>query len=311
MRATGEPMIDTTTIVQLLAIAVAFSAPLIFAAMGELISERAGVINIQLEGMMLVGAFAGVWAASASGSLSIGFVGGAAAGLALATLHGLLCFVFRAEQVVSGIVLNILALGLTTYALKPVFGANAAASTPTLAKMPLPYLSELPLVGPVLFNQNLMVYAAYALVVGTSLALMRTTWGLAVRAVGEAPAAATSLGINAKRTRWVAVLICGALAGIGGAQLTLAGLGAFTQNVTAGRGFVALAAVILGRWMPVSTLAAVLLFTLTEALQVRAQLLGIDVPYQFLVMAPYAITVVAIALARGGRAPGSLGMRLG
>jgi simple sugar transport system permease protein len=298
---------DTNSLVQLLAIAVASSAPLIFAAMGELVSERAGVINIQLEGMMLVGAFAAVWAALTSGSLIIGFLGGAAAGLALASLHGLLCLVFRAEQVVSGIALNILALGLTTYALKPVIGSAAAASAPTLAKLPLPFLSEIPLIGSVLFNQNPMVYAAYALVVGTSLVLMRTTWGLSVRAVGESPTAAVSLGIDVTRTRWVAVLICGVLAGIGGAQLTLAGLGAFTQNVTAGRGFVALAAVVLSRWMPVPTLFAVLLFTLTEALQVRAQLLGIDVPYQFLVMAPYLITVLAIAFARGGRAPGSLG----
>lgn len=304
-------MIDTATLVQLLAIAVAFSAPLVFAAMGELISERAGVINIQLEGMMLVGAFAAAWAASASGSFYTGFLCGALAGLALAALHGLLCFVFNAEQVVSGIVLNILALGLTTFALKPVFGAGAAASAPTLTKLPVPYLSELPVVGPVLFNQNLMVYASYALVLLTSFALMRTTWGLALRAVGEAPAAAISLGVNVRRTRWVAVLICGALAGIGGAQLTLAGLGTFTQNVTAGRGFVAIAAVVFGRWMPGPTLFAVLLFTLTEALQVRAQLLGINVPYQFLVMAPYAITVAAIAFARGGRAPASLGVRQG
>lgn len=300
---------DAGSITSLLAVAIAFAAPLIFVAMGELISERAGVINIQLEGMMLVGAFAGVWAAMASGSPAIGFVGGAAAGLMLALLHAVLCFVCKAEQVVSGIVLNIFALGLTTFALKPVFGPSAAVAAPTLGNLSIPYLADLPVVGPILFDQNAMVYVAFATVAAIWWFLTRTTAGLALQASGEAPSAAVSMGINVPRVRWMAVLTCGATAGIGGAQLTLAGLGAFTQNVTAGRGFVALAAVVFGRWMPAGTLLAILLFTITEALQVRAQLVGIAVPYQFLVMAPYVVTVIAIAFfMKRGRAPASLGV---
>jgi simple sugar transport system permease protein len=301
---------DATTIAQLLAVAIAFSAPLVYAAMGELISERAGVINIQLEGMMLVGAFSGVWAAMQTGSMTAGFLGGAVAGLMLATLHALLCFVFRAEQVVSGIVLNIFALGLTTYAMKPIFGPSAAVAADTLEKIAIPGLAEIPILGPALFDQNIMVYLAFVAVVAVWWFLKRTTAGLALQAAGEAPSAAISMGINVMRIRWLAVLTCGALAGIGGAQLTLAGLGAFTQNVTAGRGFVALAAVVFGRWMPGTTLVAVMLFTFTEAIQVRAQLLGISVPYQFLVMAPYAVTIIAIAFMKRGRAPASLGVAL-
>jgi simple sugar transport system permease protein len=302
---------DLNTLAQLLAVTLAFSAPLIYASMGELISERTGVINIQLEGMMLAGAFCGVWAAMATGSLAFGFAGGALGGVLVAATHGMLCFVFKAEQVVSGIVLNILVLGLTTYALGPVFGANAGLAVPTLPTVPLPYLSDIPVFGAALFDQNVMVYLALLLVLAVWWLLARTTFGLALHAAGEKPSAALSMGVNVGRLRWMAVLACGALAGIGGAQLTLAGLGTFTQNVTAGRGFVALAAVVFGRWKPAGTLVAVLLFTLTEAVQVRAQLLGIKIPYQFLVMAPYVVTIIALAaFVRRTRAPGSLGVNL-
>lgn len=300
---------ELQAITLLLASTVAFAAPLIFASMGELISEKTGVINIQLEGMMLAGAFCGVWAALASGSLIVGFAGAAAAGVAVALLHGVLCMVFRAEQVVSGVVLNILVLGLTTFAIVPVFGGNLGISAPTLAPMPIPVLSEIPVIGRALFTQNIMVYAALLLVPAVWYFTYRTTSGLAVQAAGEAPTAAASMGVNVRRVRWLALIACGALAGIGGGQLTLAGLGTFTQNVTAGRGFVALAAVVFGRWRPLGTLVAVLLFTFVEAIQARAQVLGIRVPYQFLVMAPYVVTVLALVLfVRRGRPPKALGV---
>jgi ABC-type uncharacterized transport system permease subunit len=299
---------DGNGLIQLFAVTLAFAAPLIFAAMGELVSERSGVVNIELEGMMLAGAFCGVWAALVSDSLVLGFVGGAAAGMLVGALHGTLCFVFKAEQVVSGIVLNILVLGLTTYALAPVFGSNAGLSVPTLTQGPITGISERSGIGPILFNQNLMVYAALLLVPLIWWVMQRTTFGLAIQASGEKPAAAISMGVDVQKLRWIALLMCGGLAGIGGAQLTLAGLGAFTQNVTAGRGFVALAAVVFGQWRPAGALIAVLLFTLTEAVQVRAQLLGVNIPYQFLVMAPYVVTVVALALlVKRSRAPAALG----
>lgn len=299
---------ELSTITLLLAATVGFAAPLIFPAMGELISEKAGVINIQLEGMMLAGAFAGVWAALATGSIIVGFAGAAAGGVLVALIHGVLCFLFRAEQVVSGVVLNILVLGLTTFLIGPVFGSNLGNVAPTLRPVAIPVLNDIPVLGPVLFNQPVTVYLALLLVPAVGFFVYRTVPGLALQATGEKPAAAASMGVNVVRVRWRALLVCGALAGIGGGQLVLAGLGAFTQNVTAGRGFIALSAVVFGRWRPGGALVAVLLFTLVEAIQVRAQVLGVSLPYQLLVMAPYLVTVIALALfVRSTRAPAALG----
>lgn len=293
----------------LLAAGVGLSAPLLFAAVGELISETAGVINIQLEGMMLVGAFCGVLAGTQTGSIVAGFAGAAAGGVALASLHGVICFTFRGNQVVSGVLLNVLALGVTTFGLVAILGNNAGRAVATLDPVEVPLLSSLPVVGPAFFRQNVMVYVAFLLIPVVWYLLRKTATGLALRAAGERPLAAESLGVRVNVTRWAALLTCGALAGIGGAQLVLAGLGAFTQNVTAGRGFIALAAVVFGRWRPVGTMAAVLLFAIADAFQVRAQALDIDVPYQFLVMLPYVMTIVGLVVMTGrARAPLSLGV---
>jgi simple sugar transport system permease protein len=292
----------------LLAATAAFAAPLIFAALGELISEKAGVINIELEAMMLAGAFCGVWAALSSRSLALGFIGAALGGIMVGFAHGLLCFVFRAQQVVSGVVLNILVLGLTTFGIGPIFGSNLGRGAPTLTPIVLPYLSNMPILGRLLFSYTATVYVAFLLVPAVWWLINRTKFGLALQAAGEAPEAALSMGIKVRRLRWLALTVCGALAGIGGGQLTLAGLGAFTQNVTAGSGFIALAAVIFGGWQPLGTLAAVLLFTLVQAIQVRAQALGIHLPYQFLIMAPYVVTILALtAFAGRSRPPRALG----
>jgi ABC-type uncharacterized transport system permease subunit len=295
----------------LLSATLGLAAPLLYAALGETISEKAGVINIGLESMMLAGAFCGVWSCFASHSLPVGFIGAALAGAAVALLHGIVCFVFRAEQVVSGVVSNILVLGLTTYGIGAVFGSNLSLAVPTLADVPLPLLSRIPFLGRAVFTQNVMVYGAFLLVPVVWWAIHRMAPGLAVQAAGELPAAAISMGVNVARVRWLALLICGALAGIGGGQLTLAGLGTFTQNVTAGRGFIALAAVVFGRWEPVGAMIAVLLFTVAEAVQIRAQVFGIHLPYQFLVMSPYLVTTIALAIFVGRvRPPRYLGVNL-
>jgi len=247
----------------LLVAAVALAAPLLFAAVGEVISERAGVINIELEGMMLVGAFTGIWGAYLSGNVWVGFLAAGIGGLIIAVVHGVTCFVFLANQVVSGVVLNILALGLTSFGLDAVFSST----------------------------------------------LNRTSVGLAVKAAGERPDAAEALGVRVMRVRWVSLLTCGVLAGVGGGQLTLAGLGFFTPNVTAGRGFIALAAVVFGKWNPVGAAAAVMLFATFDAFQIRAQALGVDLPYQLLVSLPYLATLVALAgLLRRMRPPAALGI---
>jgi ABC-type uncharacterized transport system permease subunit len=304
-------MIDTNAVVLLLAATLALAAPLLFAALGELISERAGILNINLEAMMLGGAFCGVWAASATASLFAGFVGAALAGIVIAAIHGVLCIALRAEQVVSGVALNILVLGVTTYGVGAVFGSNVSRSVETLTALPIPFLSGLPFAGRVLFDQTATTYIAFLLVPLMWWAINRTVVGLALQATGEQATAAMSMGVNIRLVRWTALLTCGALAGIGGGQLTLAGLGTFTQNVTAGRGFIALAAVVFGRWTPSGAMVAILLFTIIEALQVRAQILGINLPYQFLVMAPYLATILALALfMKRMKAPRGLGINI-
>jgi simple sugar transport system permease protein len=288
---------------------VLLSAPLLYAAMGELISEVAGVINIELEGMMLCGAFAGVMGTSLTGNLGVGFLAAAVGGMAVAAVHGLTSLVFGANQVVSGVVLNILALGVTSYLLSAWLAPRGGTSVATLSLISIPGLSHVPVIGQALFDQNLMVYVAYLTVPVVWWALNRTALGLILKAAGERPATAESLGVDVQRTRWLALLACGLLAGIGGGQLTLAALGIFTQNMTAGRGFIALAAVVFGRWHAFGVAAAVLIFATADALQIRAQALGIGIPYQFLVMLPYLVTLVALAgLFRPMRPPSSLGV---
>lgn len=258
---------------------------------------------------MLVGAFTGIWGAYLSGSVWVGFIAAGLGGLVIALIHGVTCFVFLANQVVSGVVLNILALGLTTFGLDAVFGATLNRSVGTLQRIRIPVLADIPFVGPALFSQRLTVYLVLLLVPATWWLLNRTSVGLALKSAGERPDAAEALGVRVMRVRWVALMSCGVLAGIGGGQLTLAGLGFFTPNVTAGRGFIALAAVVFGKWNPVGAAAAVVLFATANAFQIRAQALGIDLPYQLLVSLPYLATLVALAgLLRRMRPPAALGI---
>jgi simple sugar transport system permease protein len=301
--------VDERFLTLLLAAAVGLSAPLLFAALGELISERAGVINIGLEAMMLSGAFAGVFGAQLAGNPWLGFPVAALGGVIVAAIHGVLCFRFGANQVVSGVVLNILALGATTFLLSALLSTATSRAVPDIEALPIPVLSAIPVVGPALFDQNPMVYVAFLLVGFLWWALRRTSAGLAISAAGERPEAAASLGVDVRLVRWLALLSCGVLAGIGGGLLALAGLGFFTQNMTAGRGFIALAAVVFGRWQPIGTAVAVLLFAIADAFQIRAQALGIGIPYQFLVILPYVVTLLALALfQRRMRPPSALGI---
>jgi len=279
----------------LLVAAVSLAAPLLITALGELISETAGVLNISIEAMMLVGAFTGVVGASLTGNLWVAFLCAILGGLVVALLQGTASFHFRANQIVTGIVLNILALGATTFLLMSVLGSGVGKAV-TLDRVAIPVLSEIPVVGRALFNQNIVAYLAFLLVPLVWWTLDRTAFGLQLRSVGEHPVAAASLGINVLVTRWVALLICGGLGGVGGGLLTLGGLGVFTPNITAGRGFIALAAVVFGRWRPVGTLVAVMLFSVADAFQIRAQALGIAVPYQLLVALPYIVTILALVM---------------
>jgi ABC-type uncharacterized transport system permease subunit len=209
--------------------------------------------------------------------------------------HRVICFVFRANQVVSGVVLNIFALGATSFLLSTVLAERVSKSITHLADIKIPLLSSIPVIGPSFFDQDVMVYVSFLLVPAIWWILNRTSVGLAMKAAGERPQAAESLGVDVVKVRWTALVACGCLAGIGGGQLAMAGIGFFTQNMTAGIGYIALAAVIFGRWRAAGVFGAVLLFAIADAFQIRADSLGIHIPYQFLAMLPYLVTLVALA----------------
>ena len=291
----------------LLEAALRLAAPLLLAALGELVVERAGVVNIGIEGMMLAGAFAAYAAAATTGSPLAGVAAAALAALALGALFAAAAVLGRADQIVVGTAVNLLALGATGLALRALFEGGATAA-PGLADVALPGLAALPGVGPVLFHQSPFAYAGLLLCAAVALALARTRAGLVLRAVGEAARAADAEGVRVPVVRCAAVLFGAAAAGVAGATLTLSQSHVFTEGMTAGRGFIALTVVIFGRWRSLGVLAAALFFGLASALQFRLQARGFGIPYPVFLMFPYAVTLAVLAFAAGrARAPGDLG----
>ena len=290
---------------------VRFATPLAFAALGECISERAGVINIGLEGAILAGALGGTIGAGLAGP-AVGFAVGASAGLLIACLFALFTVWLRADQIITGTAINLLALGLTGTLYRTVYGASGVAlSTPTAGTFPIPGLSSIPLVGHALFAQPTVTYLLYLLVPTIAWWMVRTHSGLATRAVGESPEAALAAGVRPRLVQTIAVLFAGAMAGIAGAALVLAQAGTFVEGMSAGRGFIAIAIVVLGRWRPLGVAAAALLFGAASALQTLFQAMGWQhVPYQLVLAIPYVLTLLVLAGA-GGRAaaPAALGRR--
>lgn len=250
---------------------VRLSTPLLYASLGELVAERAGVLNIGLEGMVLTGAFFAFLGTYLTDSLLVGVLVGLGAGAVVAAIMALLAIQGRADQIVVGVGLNLLALGVTTFAFREVFSGQAEVHLDRLPVAPIPGLSRIPVLGPALFRQTIMVYAAFLLVGLAWFVLQRTRWGLAIRAAGERPAAADTAGVSVARVRWAGELVAGALAGVAGAFLSVGQLGLFIEGMSAGRGFLALAAVIFGGWRPLGVLAACLVFGAADALQLRLQ----------------------------------------
>jgi len=294
-----------------LAAAVALATPILLAALGELLVERAGVLNIGLEGMMLVGAFAAAAAAASSGSPLAGVAAAAVAGLAIALVFALVAVTLAADQIIAGAAVNLIALGGTGALYRVLYGDTGAALVlPTLPRVAIPGLSSLPVVGDALFRQHALVYVSLVLVPVLSVVLAHTGLGLRLRALGEHPLAAASLGLRVRGMRVAAIGASGVLAGLGGAALALWTAGTFVEGVTAGRGFVALAVVVFARWSPWGTLAGALLFGLANALQFQFQASAVGVPYQLFLMLPYVVTLAALLLPAGTtRAPRALGAR--
>ncbi|MEM6598541.1 MAG: ABC transporter permease [Cyanobacteria bacterium P01_D01_bin.36] len=299
------PPVDFLT--DFLSASLRLTVPLAFAALGGLISERSGILNIGLEGMILTGAFASAAVTFGSGQVWYGVAIACLAGALVGLLHAYLCVSLSVNQLVSGLAINLAAAGLTTYGARLLF-ATGTVALPSIEPITVPYLSELPVIG-VLFQQDFLFYLLIGLIISSTYGLFYTRWGLSLRAVGNAPQAADSAGVSVVRVRYCSVVLCGGLCGLAGAYLALVHVGFFTENMSAGKGFIALAALIFGRWHPVATAFACLLFGTTEALQLRIQAFGLDIPYQLLAMLPYVTALLALTgLAGKATPPAALGI---
>ncbi len=301
-------MIEATVLVAFGAATIRVATPLALAALGETISERGGVLNLGIEGAMLAGALGAAIGASGGGpwvGVVLGVMAGAITGLVLA----LASVVGRADQIIAGTAVTLGATGLTGMIAQRAFGsAGAGMGVPTLPPVAIPGLAAIPVLGPVFFTQSLLTYLAIALVPLTWWLLFRTRFGLELRASGESPASAAAAGVRVRLVRSLGTVIGGALAGLGGASLVLAQVGIFAERMTAGRGFIAIAIVVLGRWHPVGALFAALLFGAATALQYLFQASGVTiVPYQVLLALPYLLALAVLATAVGrAQAPAAL-----
>jgi simple sugar transport system permease protein len=279
------------------------ATPLALAALGETVVERSGMINIGLEGTIIAGAFGAVVIATVAG-VTGAFVGAIGAGVLAAAILGIFIVTLRSDQIVTGTALTLLALGITGLLYRAVFGTTGVAlSIPTAGAVAIPGLSSIPVVGQALFAQPITTYAVYAIAPLLAWWLSRTHAGLGLRAVGENPAAATAAGISPSRMRWLALLFGGALGGLSGGTLVIAQVGTFAEGMSAGRGFIAIAIVALGRWSPIGVVVAATLFGAASALQFVFQSLGWALPYQLFLAFPYALTLLALAGVAGRHAP--------
>lgn len=290
--------VDLGTLLQTMMV---LAVPLAFGALSGVLSERAGVINIAIEGQLLFGAFGAVLIGSMAGSAWVGLLAAPLMALVIGALLALFAIGYQVQQIIVGVVLNVFAIGLTSF-----FFGSVMKQNPQLFNQPLrlptlriPVLADLPVIGTVLFEQTILVYLMFLIVAGLTIALFRTRWGLRVRAVGEHPRAADTVGIDVNRTRWTNVLLGAAVAGLGGATLTIGTGVAFGEEMSSGKGYIALAAMILGRYHPVGALLAALVFAFADALQLNIGTLpagaGAGIPSQFLLMLPYIVTLFAVA----------------
>jgi simple sugar transport system permease protein len=289
--------------ISILAITITKATPITLGALAGIMSERTGVVNIGIEGLMLTSAFTGFMVGVYTKSLAIALVAAIASGALLALLHAVLSITFRVDQIISGTVVNILAVGLTGYLNRQLFATGAPAGLSVLPRIDIPALSGLPWLGPILFQQKPIAMAAILLVIVLHFALFRTKWGLRTRAVGEHPLAADTVGVNVNRLRYMNVVLGGAIAGLGGAYFTLESVPHFEPLMTNGRGFIALAAMIFGKWTPFGAWGAALLFGVAEAIPTAMQLQGINVPFQIVGLLPYILTIVVVAGAVGRATP--------
>lgn len=280
----------------LFASTIRLAIPILLATLGEIFSQRSGVLNLGIEGMMLIGALGGFIGAHFTGSLWFGVLFGIIIGGLFGLIHAFFSVTLSVNQMLSGIGLYMLGWGLSSFLFRAIFGLSPVARLEGFSAIHIPILSQIPILGPILFQQNILVYLTFLLVPLFTIILFRTTIGLKIRAVGHNPMAADTLGISVFRIRYLCVILGGMLAGVGGAYLVLAEIGVFTNQMTAARGWIAVALVIFSKWLPSWAMAGALLFGLANAMQLRFQALGVAFPYQFLLMLPYILTIIALIM---------------
>jgi ABC-type uncharacterized transport system permease subunit len=274
-----------------LAATLRMSFALVIPSLGEAVSERSGVYNVGVEGYMLMGAISSYLVVISTGNLWLGIIAGMLAGMALSLVHAYLSVTLKANQIISGIAIWLFSMGFSSFLFRT---AGITEALKGFTAIHIPVLSELPIAGAILFSQNVLFYIALFLVVAFAIIMFRTPFGLIVRATGENPLAVDMAGYNVFKIRYISVLICGAMSGFGGAYLPLAVLNRFTENITAGRGFIALCIVIFGGWSPWPILGGSLLFAFVDALQMQMQAAGVAVPFPLLLMSPYVITIIIL-----------------
>lgn len=285
------------SVVGLLGGAILLSVPIVYGALGGVIGERAGVVNIAIEGQLLAAAFGAAVVGTVTHNPYAGLVAAVVSGMLVALVLGLFTITYKVNQVIVGVVLNVLVIGITSFLYSQVLVPNTESfnSTTRFARIAIPGLERIPVIGPVLFNQTIVVYLMFVAVPVIWFALYRTRWGLRLRSVGEHPQAADTVGIKVERTRYRSIVVAGAIAGLGGSFYTVVSIDGFNKEMTAGAGFIALAAVIFGKWDPVRAAFAALLFGFASNLQSVLQVVGSPVPSQFMLMVPYVVTILAVA----------------
>jgi simple sugar transport system permease protein len=291
--------------------AIMFSVPLIFGSLSGLLCEKSGVINIAIEGQLLFAACVSAVVASISHNVIVGLILAPIAGMLVSLLLAFFAIKYQVDQVILGFVLNVLVIGLTGYIYSKLLVpyGDVWNTGPTFERISIPLLAKLPIIGPVLFNQTIVVYLMYMIVGIIQFALFKTRWGLRTRAIGELPIAADSVGIDVNRLRYKNVLLAGLVAGIGGAYFTLGAVGSFTKEMTAGAGFIALACLIFGKWTPRGAVTAALFFGFTTSLQGNLSIIGVSIPSEFMLMVPYIATIIAVSGVIGRvRAPAADGI---
>lgn len=284
--------------------------PIILAGLSGVLCERSGVINIGIEGMMLTGAFLSALIGSIASSTWVGLLAALLGGAVMALLLAVMAIRYKVDQIVAGTAINILATGLTSYFSSRYLQRNTTLnSPPTFSPVSIPLLSRIPVLGPALFDHTFVIYLTFLLIVSIQLVLFYTRWGLRTRAVGEHPRAADTLGVNVFKIRYINVIAGGMVGGLGGAYLVLSSVARFDELMTAGKGFIGLAAMIFGKWNPVGVFGSSLIFGFADSLQTRLAILGVPIPSQFLLMAPYLVTMIVLAGVVGqSRAPAADGV---